>query len=438
MSKVYSKEREEELQSEIQSLDTQITDLRTKMNDELAKDGEWGNDRSNAYMVDATTEGRLMERKKETQETLDRLLVFKDKEALPEIASDEKTDKAEEVAAWMRGLKGNDTIEVPINLASRHQRAQRVITGLAASAGETIATETEPSTVETLSRYGDALMLPASMTTASGGPKKIPYSDNSSAVGAFVSTEGADVGTEDISAFGQVTIDAHTVSSKRFTLSKEVIADSELDIVGFGMSMLLRRIGRKLDSTIIKGESGKVNGIDGLAVDVAFPGQTGYSAVTDFTNLEFQINRGFMIGEGASMGGLPEGDGTPVMGGFKGFAISRGGEKELRKSRDSDGRPLWTPSIREGSPNMIFGQPYICSEAIDDPATGKRSVFFGNFGYMLARYVGGNVSLEAFYDGSTAPTQTVMLMGTTRFDMVSTLKPDGNSRNEAIASGRHA
>ena len=203
------------------------------------------------------------------------------------------------------------------------------------------------------------------------------------------------------------------------------------------MNMLLRRIGRSIDKAIIKGVSGKFTGIEARAIVQALPGRTGYSFLSDFGNMEQLIDRGYMMGEGTGFGALGVDAGLPTTSGFTGWAISRKGENLLRTAVDNDGRPLWRMSTRDGSPNTIGGMPYIVSENIDDPAAGKVSILFGNFSYMLARYV-GSVTLESFYDGSTATTQTVLLLGTTRFDMDLLLKPDSNSKSRAFCAGQHA
>ena len=103
------------------------------------------------------------------------------------------------------------------------------------------------------------------------------------------------------------------------------------------------------------------------------------------------------------------------MGGRIGYMISRDMEKLLRKLKDSDNRPLWLPSIREGAGHMIYGKPYAINYDMDDVATGNVPLIFGNFSYYGIRNI-RSIEIYRFLDSRTMQNYAVECLAFSRRD----------------------
>ena len=444
--KKWSEEEEKHLRASIDEMETKIAERSEFMNAEQASDAEWDDARRSKYDEAVIEHGRLCRDREIAKDQLDRMMPLKPDEKLPEV---EETNQEQALEEFLRKGEGpNGIFEVDLGMLSRKQRAQRaqeVLQGNGASASAIVPTDTANDVVSSLERFGDAVMLPSILVTPSGNPVEYPHADNTAQEGEIISptAQGTQATEQDVNNFGFETMKAFTVSSKRTSLPLELTADANFDVTGFIVGSLTQRIGRTIDKSIIKGAGGAnaPQGIEGVAKTVAMASATGISPVVDFINMEFEVNRGYLLGEGGYAAGRMAGDGLMARGGHVGFALSREAEKLARRATDTRGRPLWEPSLQVGGPARLFGWPVVTSEQISAPASGNISCYFGNFGYMLMRTVSGggtgNLQIKSFYDSGTADKNTVMFVGFSRFDQRSMLKPDGSSKNEAIIGGRH-
>ena len=70
-----------------------------------------------------------------------------------------------------------------------------------------------------------------------------------------------------------------------------------------------------------------------------------------------------------------------------GYMISDDAEKVLRVLVDTDARPLWLPSVREGTPDRYNGYPVVVNGSMADVTSGNIPMLFGNFSYYGIRTV---------------------------------------------------
>jgi HK97 family phage major capsid protein len=64
--------------------------------------------------------------------------------------------------------------------------------------------------------------------------------------------------------------------------------------------------------------------------------------------------------------------------------------RELRKLKDTTGRPLWVPALAGGVPSTINGQPYTVDNSLPVFAAGAKSVVYGDIAQAyLIRQVAG-------------------------------------------------
>jgi HK97 family phage major capsid protein len=59
----------------------------------------------------------------------------------------------------------------------------------------------------------------------------------------------------------------------------------------------------------------------------------------------------------------------------------------LQYSGDVTGAPLWQPSMQLGAPDTIMGFPYTINQAMAAPASGAKSLIFGDLSKYLIRDV---------------------------------------------------
>lgn len=67
------------------------------------------------------------------------------------------------------------------------------------------------------------------------------------------------------------------------------------------------------------------------------------------------------------------------------FIMNRLTQGEVRKIKDADGNPMWQPGLQSGQPSALMGYPISEMDDMDDMATGKHPIAFGDFrkGYLI-------------------------------------------------------
>lgn len=67
------------------------------------------------------------------------------------------------------------------------------------------------------------------------------------------------------------------------------------------------------------------------------------------------------------------------------FMLSDAALSSLRRVKDANGMYLWQPNVQAGQAASLFGYPYVINQDMAAPATGVKSVLFGDFaaGYVV-------------------------------------------------------
>lgn len=70
----------------------------------------------------------------------------------------------------------------------------------------------------------------------------------------------------------------------------------------------------------------------------------------------------------------------------------------VAKLRDGEDRPIWVPSIAQGTPSLLLGYPVIADENMPDIAAGERPIAFGDFarGYVIVDRVDVRILRDPF------------------------------------------
>lgn len=208
------------------------------------------------------------------------------------------------------------------------------------------------------------------ITTDAGNDLPWPTINDTANEGEQVD-ENTAVGGQDI-AFGQITAKAYLFSSKLVLLPLTLMQDTGIDLEGLLASLLAERLGRIANRRLTSGTGanqpqGVVTGST-LGVTAA-----GASAITYDETIDLQHSI------------------DPAYRGDAEYMFHDDALKLFRKLKDSDGRPIWMPaanaSMANGAPGLLNNSPYRINMHMDSPATGKKSVLYGDFSKYKVRRV---------------------------------------------------
>ena len=253
-----------------------------------------------------------------------------------------------------------------------------------ASGQQAVQEEIPPKIIDKLAHYGGVSRMAQQFMTGTGGEYRIMQEAAAAQEGEIFADQDTAVTAQDLPNIGVQTFGAKTASSKPIVLTREMLQDAQIDIAGYAERQALRRMGRiwnKAFTTTQTGTGLPVGVVDSALAGITTALNTAFTWV-EITNLVYAINRAYR-----EMGEEGEGGFNAEMGGMIGYMISDGAEKQLRVLLDSDNRPLWVPSTREGAPNALNGYPYVVNGHMAAPASATTPVLFGNFSYYGIRTV---------------------------------------------------
>lgn len=219
------------------------------------------------------------------------------------------------------------------------------------------------------------------INSTNGAPLEIPYNDDTGNEGELVS-EGAEVGDQD-TEFGLRTLTGYLISSKVVKVNLTLMQDSAFPLDSWLGRKLGERIGRKKQWLHTNGTG--ANQPAGLTVQGTV-GKTGASATT-FTHPE-------LLDLKHSVDPAYRDAGIWMMNDASLLAL-----KKLNVGGATDARPLWQQSIAAGEPATIDGDPYVINQSMPAPASGAKSIAYGDTRALWVRDISGwsLVRLEELY-----------------------------------------
>lgn len=229
--------------------------------------------------------------------------------------------------------------------------------------------------IEVVMKYFGPMMdntVTGELLTESGNPLNYPTLNDTSNTGRLLAIN-TQVTTTDMT-FGQVVFDAYKYSSDQLLVPFELMQDSAIDIEGLVANGLGERLGRIMNTHLTTGNgSTQPNGV----VTASTAGKTAASATAitaaELVDLIHSVDRAYRVGPKV---GFMMNDST--VGVIKKLTLGT-----------SDATPLWTPSIRDGEPDRIWGFPYWVNNDMASIATTNKTVLFGDFSKYLVRKVAG-------------------------------------------------
>jgi len=264
----------------------------------------------------------------------------------------------------------------PDDIAQWQNENRAALTGAQSTTttgGYVVADEAMRALEVSMLAFGGMRQVSTVIRTATGGPLPIPTTNDTAQKGRLLSENTAATETE--MTFGQLVLDAYKYSSDYVLASVEFLQDSSINAAAFLGSALGTRIARLQNDHFTTGTgSSQPNGIVTAAGNssVTFAGTAtvSYDNVVDLIHSvdpAYRNNARFMFHDGALK------------------MLKK--VKVMQYSGDTTGVPLWQPSLVAGQPDLIHGYPYIVNQSMTTPATGVKSILFGDFSKYIIRDV---------------------------------------------------
>lgn len=250
-----------------------------------------------------------------------------------------------------------------------HTFEQRVITG--SSTGAPVPTSFYNEIVK-VARLVNPLLDYATVLNTSGGENlQIPSQSGFST--ATIVGQGSTVNTSEPTFNAFVTLGAYKFSALA-QLSRELILDSGVDIIGFLAGQFGNAFGNAIGDKVVNG-TGTVEPTGFLTA--AATGVTGSTGVSGAFSADNVIDLIYSV-DGA-LRSLPS------------FALLANSTSiaALRKLKDTSGRYIFDVADSVGRRDLVLGVPVIETPALPSPATNARSLAVGDLKSLYIRNAGG-------------------------------------------------
>jgi HK97 family phage major capsid protein len=236
----------------------------------------------------------------------------------------------------------------------------------------TVADEAMRALEVSLLAFGGMRSVATVIRTESGAALPIPTSDDTANKGAILA-ENTGASEVDIT-FGQIVLDAYKYSSKYVLVSVELLQDSSINVAEFIGKALGERIARITNDHFTTGTgSSQPNGIVTAAGAATAAASQTVVTYDELVNLLHSVDPAYRSGASWM---------------FPDARLKQLKQlKILNYSGDTTGEPLWRPGLAMGVPDTILGYPYTINQSMATPATGTKSILFGDLSKYLIRDV---------------------------------------------------
>lgn len=268
--------------------------------------------------------------------------------------------------------------------ASLIQNTMSTTTG--SEGGYTVQPEIGSTLIETIQDFGAMRRSSSQISTSTGNDLSYPTTDGTSEEGEIVA-QNAQSGSQDIS-FGTVALNVFKFGSFVVTVPIELLQDSMIDVQSLVFGRVRQRIGRRQNRAFSVGTN--VDEPFGLysAAGVGKVGLTGQTATVtydDLVDLVDSMDVAYLDGK------APE------------FMFGQPIRRAIRKIKDDNGRPIWTPSYDEGittkHPDLLMGYAVQINNNAPAPGADAKSIAFGDLSQYMVRDA-LDISLFKFEDSA--------------------------------------
>lgn len=246
-----------------------------------------------------------------------------------------------------------------------------------AAGGYTVPVELQAEIIKSMKAWGP--MYDPGITrewiTATGASMPFPTVDDTNNNTTAATTQGQtlpDDGSGDVT-FGQKALGAFAYATPWVRVSKEFVDDSILAVESLLGDLLGERCGRLANKKLTNGAGGGADPtgiVTGSSLGVMAASATAILA-DELLDLEHSVDPAYRVG--------------PKVG----WMMHDQTLKFVRKIKDGQGRYVWQMGdIRAGVPSTLLDHPYHVNQDMDQIATGKKAIIFGDLGKYIVRKVG--------------------------------------------------
>lgn len=266
--------------------------------------------------------------------------------------------------------------------------------------GYTVPTQMRNVIIDSMKAYGGIASVAQILSTSNGQDITWSTSDGTSEEGELLAENSA--ATEADVTFGTAILGAKKLSSKIIRVSNELLQDSGVDIEAYLAGRIAQRIGRGEAKYLVQGTgAGTPLQPKGLVASVTGTTQSSAAAAFNWKDMNSLIHSI----DPAYRGGPS----------FR-WAFNDTTLQSIEQMEDTQGRPLWLPSIAGGAPATVLNIPYVIDQAIDGVAASKKFIFLGDFNRFVVRRV-AYMTLKRLVERYAEYDQTAFL-AFHRFDCV--------------------
>lgn len=266
-----------------------------------------------------------------------------------------------------RGLDNEEYKVLRSGKISPETRAQ--ITTTNSLGGYLVPTTTANRIVEAMQKYDGVSSVATVFTTPDGGSYELA-TDNDVANEATIIAEDTAGSVTNIT-FDQVVFGSYLLHAPPVVASNSMLQDSVVRLEDHIVKKLAQRFGRGQATYFTTGNG--TTEPEGIVTGAADSGITAASTTT--------VTYAELV---SVMGALEPDYAENASWMFHNDMLTN-----LMKLVDSQGRPLWQFNARDGQPNTILGKPYTINQKMAAPATGVKSILFGDMSYFHIRMVEG-------------------------------------------------
>lgn len=277
---------------------------------------------------------------------------------------------------WMRdgAAAVYEEEEREVAAASTGNALRAMSLGVDAQGGYLAPPEFQRRIIEATLAFGGIRAARVSVfTTDHGRDLPIPANDDTANSGARVG-ENVAVGNATDLSFQLKTLKAYKYTSNLILVPNELLQDSVFDLDGFLARAIATRLGRTTSTDFTTGDG--ASGPEGVATfstqgTQGATGQTTSIIYNDFLDLEHSVDPTYR---------------TNAEWMFRDATLL-----VIKKLKDGEGRPLWSPGMATGAPDRILGYRYVINQSVAAMAASAKSILFGDFSHFAIRDVSGTV-----------------------------------------------
>jgi HK97 family phage major capsid protein len=237
--------------------------------------------------------------------------------------------------------------------------------------GFSVQTDVAKELVQALKAYGGMRQAAQVLVTDKGNPMNYPTTNGTAEVGELIGENTT--ATDADAVFGSAALNVFKYSSKVITVPIELLQDSAVDVEALVRARLSERIGRITNQHFTVGTgSGQPNGI----VTASGVGKAGLSGQTTSVIYDDLVDLQHSVDEAYRAGGKGK------------FMLNDLSLRNIRKIKDSNGRPLFVPGYDAGpagAPDQLMGSDIIVNNDVAVMAANAKSILFGDFSYYIIR-----------------------------------------------------